>query len=207
MGCRTRVFTLLAGVLLLGISPAGAQAWWPGDLDCNGAVDFADINALVLALGDPQQYAVLYPGCALANGDLNGDGAANFADINPFVALLAGSGPRWAGQRHSDCVQDDGCAEPDVIELTVLGHSLAARHRNATYNCCLDDITVDVTVQPNWIRFDEVEQLTQPCYCVCCYTVEACIVDLPPGRYTVEYWWFDYELGALTRDIQEVEIH
>ncbi|MEW6253069.1 MAG: FG-GAP-like repeat-containing protein [Planctomycetota bacterium] len=62
----------------------------PGDLNCDGRVDFDDINPFVLALSDPQAYQAAYPGCNILNGDCNGDGQVNFDDINPFVALLTG---------------------------------------------------------------------------------------------------------------------
>ncbi len=59
-----------------------------GDLNCDGATDFGDINPFVLALTDPGAYAAAYPGCPLARRDINGDGVFGFADINPFVLLL-----------------------------------------------------------------------------------------------------------------------
>jgi hypothetical protein len=61
-----------------------------GDVNCDGTVDFGDINPFVLALSDPAQYEVNYPGCPLENRDINGDGACDFGDINPFVAVLTG---------------------------------------------------------------------------------------------------------------------
>ncbi|MEW6249824.1 MAG: thioredoxin domain-containing protein [Planctomycetota bacterium] len=61
----------------------------PGDLNCDGAVDFDDINPFVLALSDPAGYNQAYPNCNIMNGDCNGDGVFNFDDINPFVALLS----------------------------------------------------------------------------------------------------------------------
>jgi hypothetical protein len=61
-----------------------------GDLNCDGAVNFADINPFVLALADPAGYAATYVGCPTSNGDINADGSVNFGDINPFVALLTG---------------------------------------------------------------------------------------------------------------------
>ncbi|MEW6251601.1 MAG: hypothetical protein AB1716_13215, partial [Planctomycetota bacterium] len=59
----------------------------PGDCDCNGMVDFNDINPFVTVLsgGTP---------CRFENCDVNGDGHIDFNDINPFVAVLtAGGGP------------------------------------------------------------------------------------------------------------------
>ncbi len=62
----------------------------PGDLNCDGAVDFGDINPFVLALADPTAYASTFPDCDILNADINADGGVNFGDINPFVALLTG---------------------------------------------------------------------------------------------------------------------
>ncbi|MEW6250334.1 MAG: M6 family metalloprotease domain-containing protein [Planctomycetota bacterium] len=62
----------------------------PGDLNCDGAVDFNDINPFVLILQDPGAWQTAYPACPPANGDVNGDGHVDLGDINPFVALLAG---------------------------------------------------------------------------------------------------------------------
>jgi len=61
-----------------------------GDLDCNGVVDFDDINPFVLALSDPVAYQNAYPNCDLMNADCDGNGTVNFDDINPFVAILSG---------------------------------------------------------------------------------------------------------------------
>jgi hypothetical protein len=61
-----------------------------GDLDCNGWVDFEDINPFVLAIADPVAYQTAYPDCNFLNGDCNGDGIVDFDDINPFVVLLSG---------------------------------------------------------------------------------------------------------------------
>jgi hypothetical protein len=60
----------------------------PGDLNCDGAVDFGDINPFVLALSSPAAYEAAYPDCDLFHGDIDGDGALDFGDINPFVVLL-----------------------------------------------------------------------------------------------------------------------
>jgi hypothetical protein len=62
----------------------------PGDLNCDGIVDFDDIGPFVLALSDPAGYANAYPDCYLLNGDCNGDGVDNFNDINPFIVILSG---------------------------------------------------------------------------------------------------------------------
>jgi len=61
-----------------------------GDLDCNGVVDFDDINPFVLALSGQSAYEAQYPGCNWLLADCNGDGDVNFDDINAFIALLGG---------------------------------------------------------------------------------------------------------------------
>jgi|GEM_PF-4927642 len=59
-----------------------------GDLNCDGALNFTDINPFVLALSNPPGYQALYPNCNIDLADINGDGGVNFGDINPFVRLL-----------------------------------------------------------------------------------------------------------------------
>jgi hypothetical protein len=64
----------------------------PGDMNCDGKVDFRDISPFVLALADPPVYGARYPQCDLRSADCNHDGVVDFRDINPFVALLSGGG-------------------------------------------------------------------------------------------------------------------
>ncbi|MBK8915174.1 MAG: right-handed parallel beta-helix repeat-containing protein [Phycisphaerales bacterium] len=59
-----------------------------GDLNCDGAVNNFDVDPFVLALTDPNAFAVLYPECAIVAGDMDGDGALTNFDIDPFVARL-----------------------------------------------------------------------------------------------------------------------
>jgi hypothetical protein len=59
-----------------------------GDMNCDGTVDFGDINPYVLALTDPAGYTTTFPNCTLVHADINGDGSVDFGDINPFVALF-----------------------------------------------------------------------------------------------------------------------
>jgi hypothetical protein len=59
-----------------------------GDMNCDGVVDFSDINPFVLAVTDQAQYQATYPNCFLLNADINLDGVVDFGDINPFVGCL-----------------------------------------------------------------------------------------------------------------------
>ena len=59
-----------------------------GDMNCDGVINFADINPFVLALTGQAAYEAAFPSCRWLNADVNGDSQVNFADINPFVAKL-----------------------------------------------------------------------------------------------------------------------
>jgi sulfatase modifying factor 1 len=61
-----------------------------GDLNCDGAIDTADIDGFVLALVDPAHYAAMFPHCDYMLADCNGDGAVDTADIDSFVMLIVG---------------------------------------------------------------------------------------------------------------------
>lgn len=75
---------------------AGIVSWplptmfQPGDMNCDGAIDFGDINPFVTALSSESAYDDAYPDCLWLHADCDGDGDVTFADINPFVALLSG---------------------------------------------------------------------------------------------------------------------
>jgi hypothetical protein len=66
-------------------SPSGC----PGDADCDGDVDFFDIDAFVAKLGCPGGDPVgCSLGCPWENADVDGNGIVDFFDIDPFVAAL-----------------------------------------------------------------------------------------------------------------------
>ncbi|MEW6250373.1 MAG: agmatine deiminase family protein [Planctomycetota bacterium] len=62
----------------------------PGDLNCDGVVNFDDINPFVLALTGEHEYWAVFPRCRWRNADCDRNGVVDFYDINPFVALLTG---------------------------------------------------------------------------------------------------------------------
>ncbi len=63
-----------------------------GDLNCDGVVNFDDIDAFVLAVLGPVAYRQRYPDCPLPLADLTGDGRVNFDDISPFVERVVSVG-------------------------------------------------------------------------------------------------------------------
>ncbi|UCE58120.1 MAG: hypothetical protein JSU63_11805 [Phycisphaerales bacterium] len=88
-----------------------------------------------------------------------------------------------------------GCHD-DQIEVTIQDRAVKLVHRNATYNCCPDDIAVTLSVEGTVVRVTEEEDLTTGgCFCLCCRDLEALIVSLIPGEYTLQYCWQDHETG------------
>jgi hypothetical protein len=66
-----------------------------GDLNCDGAINFGDINPFVLYLSNLAVWQNTFLGCNPQNGDINGDGTygqGSFGDINPFVSLMTQCG-------------------------------------------------------------------------------------------------------------------
>lgn len=80
-------------------SGAGVPSGHPlrGDANCDGRVDFADINPFAVLLADPQRWSDS-TGCpreaAVCLGDFNGDGRVDLQDINGLVARLASGAGR-----------------------------------------------------------------------------------------------------------------
>ncbi|MEW6253392.1 MAG: hypothetical protein AB1716_22345, partial [Planctomycetota bacterium] len=85
----------LGGIYAAGQATSAHFAVWrcvegarAGDLNCDGEVDFRDVNPFVLALTDRGAYLQRYPECIWLNADVSGDGLVDFNDINPLVELL-----------------------------------------------------------------------------------------------------------------------
>lgn len=60
-----------------------------GDVNCDGVVDFGDIDPLVVALLGQAVFEQAYPGCNWYNADCNCDGTVDFYDIDPWIVLLS----------------------------------------------------------------------------------------------------------------------
>lgn len=79
----------VGAVIVLG-TPQFARA----DMNCDGAVDFNDIDPFVTALLSREQYETQYSECNYLNADVDQDGSVDFNDIDGFV----------------QCEIDGGCA-------------------------------------------------------------------------------------------------
>ncbi len=65
----------------------------PGDSNCDGVINWRDIDYFVAAQNDniSAWEAMFLPGtptCLFENNDVNGDGTVNWRDIDPFVAVM-----------------------------------------------------------------------------------------------------------------------
>lgn len=73
------------------------------------------------------------------------------------------------------------------LELEAEGGKVSFVHSGATYNCCMDSISVMLEmVAENHLRIIETEYTANPCRCICDYTVFGEITGLSSGTYTVE---------------------
>ncbi len=83
----------LVGDVKVDIIPAVTTC--VGDVNCDGVIDFGDINPYVLYLSNFVNWQATFVGCNPLNGDINCDGTfgqGSFGDINPFVSLMTQCG-------------------------------------------------------------------------------------------------------------------
>lgn len=66
-----------------------ATAVLRGDMDCDGDIDFDDIDDFVLGLNNASAYESIYGMAPAIKGDVDGDADHDFDDISGFVQLLA----------------------------------------------------------------------------------------------------------------------
>jgi len=179
---------------------------------------FAGITAMALSLavlvGAPPYVAAGWysVSAARAEGAPIGAGAPG-ATVPPVAdepGTLAGP-PLVSDYSNSGCLDfvDNGywvCPEDDSVIFTADAAGLHVLHENATYNCCADEIVIALSADGTMIHLAETEALTVPCDCLCCYDVEALIVGLAPGSYTVELCWFDEDTFEQRCYVADVEI-
>ncbi len=70
---------------------AGINPYAIGDMNCDGYLNFDDINPFVTAVVGQGDYEDQYPDCHWLNADTDHNGVVNFDDIEGFVNLLAGT--------------------------------------------------------------------------------------------------------------------
>lgn len=152
-----------------------------GDVDGNGRVDLGDCIWTLKALS----------GMGMPSATVQEGKAADKIGLEHAIYVLQ----VLAGLRYQTSHSFVGCKEPGDPEYSadserfveeVVGCKLIVRHIDAVYNCCIEDITVSVTVSGQVIDLYETEVLSAPCDCLCPYDITTEIFGLPPGVYTVQ---------------------
>ena len=87
-----------------------------GDMDCDGDVDFDDIDDFVLGLNDPVLYESIFDVPPSLKGDTDTDGDQDFDDIPGFVSILSAGGA-------------ESVPEPSALVLSGLAGSLLVSWR------------------------------------------------------------------------------
>ncbi len=86
-----------------------------------------------------------------------------------------------------------GCLEEyspqEYCEIAVEDQSIYVSHINAILNCCINEVDLDIEVQPGLIKVIENEVFyAGPCDCYCNFDVHIDIYNVPCGIYTLEVW-------------------
>ncbi len=89
--CSAATVDLSGASFTFTVAPSGCI----GDLNCDGVIDFGDINPFVVYLSNFAAWQGQFPSCSPQNGDINCDGTfgqGSFQDINTFVTLMTQCG-------------------------------------------------------------------------------------------------------------------
>lgn len=147
------------------------------DLNSNGRTEITDLIELLrrLARGEAP--------------DINGDGRGDVFDLIDLLRILSSQSNPEARMTALGPCQGEGVRSLTgcKLELEAEGGKVSFVHSGATYNCCMDSISVMLEmVAENHLRIIETEYTANPCRCICDYTVFGEITGLSSGTYTVE---------------------
>jgi hypothetical protein len=81
-------FELVGGFWVVASLTPGPCPGAHGDANCDGTVDFFDIDPFLMALFNPPLYAATYCSGDVCAADANDDGTVDFFDIDPFLNCL-----------------------------------------------------------------------------------------------------------------------
>jgi hypothetical protein len=166
------------------------------DLNWNGCVDAKDLEIFAGEFGQWRKLGGYFSGDFTRDHDVDGQ------DLSVFASEFGQgncAGPRISSYGNSGCLPGTtsegygypGCGEDSFLVMAGQD-TVTLVHRNATYNCCVDDIEVSLHNDGERLKIEETE-IEPSCFCLCCYDVTSTISGLLPGTHIVEYSWFDYE--------------
>jgi hypothetical protein len=89
-------FELSGGFWFVATSGAPCEGQVLGDANCDGTLNFDDIDCFVSAIIGPDEWISCAPGCDASNylcaNDVNKDGSVGFDDIDQFVTCIVEGG-------------------------------------------------------------------------------------------------------------------
>ncbi|MEA1996829.1 MAG: hypothetical protein U9N45_04295 [Gemmatimonadota bacterium] len=113
--------------------------------------------------------------------------AACTTESNPFVPSNNQAILRLSGIGGCDGGKTELASGRDDELLVTVEEGLASfTHSNALFNCCMDSLTLEMSVTGRVVRVVETEHCGTPCKCICGYTVYGELEGLEPGVYTLE---------------------
>jgi|GEM_PF-987337 len=149
----------------------------------------------------PGEYRIVVNEAVFTGGDpLDFMADLTHAGVNIFCVVR--DGYPWSGALsglvidHTGCLSFDGAAtssstppNQSCISYEYDGSGvLAITHANAGFNCCPDQLLVDVSLEGSTITITESETLDQGgCDCLCLFDFEFWVVNLPPGEYRLVF--------------------
>ena len=138
---------------------------------------------------------------------------SQFVDFNDFAIL--GREWRHVGPGPGITYEVDECIpiEPPLSAAedsneTRFTVTVEGRYINfedlVTFNCCADDIELQMTIEEGLITINEIEHLIGvPCPCICDYPITAKLGPFEPGTYIFEVYQDGSFIGSTTVTIEE----
>lgn len=105
-----------------------------------------------------------------------------------------------------DCDEDISLDRLDSwAEITIAVEKGKVRlHHNLAYVCCAD-LSLKMEREANTIKIIEINK-GDYCECMCGYEIEARILGLPAGHYTVQIWGVKYQNLETPKLLKQAEI-
>lgn len=163
-----------------------------GDADGNGSTDLGDpvfIKNFVFNYGPSP--------IPLSSGDANADGNTDIGDAVMIINHIFREGIDPICPAYPDVVTtqyyckdfsaSEKSASQDCIHWSYDGESiLHLTHENTAFNCCLEELNVEIIQRKKEYWLTEIETLEDGgCDCICLYDFEYDLKRLTPGTYTI----------------------
>ncbi len=184
-GIAMSIILFLFGFLLMVNS---GQAATCGDANSDEMINVGDVVYIISFVfngGPPPQF--------LCDGDVNGDGVVNVGDAVYLIQWVFRGGPPpdclppWLLNEYTGCKVFWKSGYPPDVDCMVYqyeGGILKLNHINAGFNCCPEQIVVDIQVVGDTILIEESE-INGMCFCLCLFDLEMQINYLEPGEYLI----------------------